>query len=113
MKGFLLDENLPSRLNFAPSLPVTHAKTLGAQPTDSELWNFAKQNDLAIVSKDADFSDRMMLATPPPRVVHLAFGNMRRNAYHAHLALAWPKIETLIKNHKLVRVFLDRIEGVS
>ena len=105
--------NLPLRLKFEISLPVTHAKTLGAQPTDSELWDFAKQNDLVIVSKDADFSDRMMFATPPPRVVHLAFGDVRRNAYHAHLANAWPKVETLIKNHKLVRVFLDRIEGVS
>ncbi len=29
VKGFLLDENLPSRLTFTPSLPVTHASHLG------------------------------------------------------------------------------------
>ncbi len=113
MKGFLFDENLPSQFKFVPTLPVTHATALGTQLEDSKIWAFAKQNDLVIVSKDADFSDRVMLAVPPPRVVHPVFGNLRRTAYHAYLASVWPKIESLIKHRKWVRVFLDRIESVS
>ena len=35
MKGFLLDENLPTRLRFTPSLPVVPLSTLGASPTDT------------------------------------------------------------------------------
>lgn len=66
-----------------------------------------------IVSKDADFSDRIITQSPPPRVVHLRFGNLGRNDFHALLARIWPRIETLLKSHKLVNVFADRIEGIG
>ena len=49
-----------------------------------------------IVSKDADFADRAMAATPPPWVVHLRFGNLRRAAFEALLASAWPRVESLL-----------------
>src|SRR6266436_4090428 len=61
MMGFLLDENLPRVPSLQPRLPVTYALELGARPTDSELWTHAEQNDLAIVTKDADFSGRIVL----------------------------------------------------
>lgn len=85
MKGFLFDQNLPGRLTFKPSLPIIAAATLGSNPTDSELWTHATKTALVIVSKDADFSDRIILHAPPPWVVHLRFGNLRRREYHARL----------------------------
>ena len=113
MKGLLLDQNLPSRLTFQPALPVIAATVLGPNPTDSDLWAYACQNALVIVSKDADFSGRIILHTPPPWVVHLRFGNLHRHAYHALLAKVWPQIETALKTHKLINVYADRVEGVS
>jgi len=113
MKGWLLDQNLPARLTFTPALPVTTATAIATNPTDSQLWQHAREHQLAIVTKDADFSDRIILHTPPPWVVHLRFGNLRRRAFHAALARVWPQVETLLKTHKLVNVHLDRVEGVS
>lgn len=113
MKGFLFDQNLPGRLTFQPSQPVVAATSLGPNPTDTELWTFARQERLTIVSKDADFSDRIIVSSPPPWVVHLRFGNLHRRDYHAHLAKVWPQVETLLKDHKLVNVYADRIEGIS
>jgi predicted nuclease of predicted toxin-antitoxin system len=113
MKGFLFDQNLPARLTFRPALAVIASTSIGPNPTDSELWEHAKRERLAIVSKDADFSDRIIVNTPPPWVVHLRFGNMRRREYHAHLAKVWPQVESLLKTHKLVNVYADRVEGVS
>ena len=78
MKGFLFDENLPTRLRFSPRLPIVPTFNNGRNPSDSQIWEFARKHDLAIVSKDADFSDRMMTKSPPPRVVHLRFGNLGR-----------------------------------
>jgi predicted nuclease of predicted toxin-antitoxin system len=112
MKGFLFDENVPSRIQFAPSLPVIARAALGASPTDTQVWEFARQHELVIVSKDADFSERIILHNPPPWVVHLRFGNLRRRDYHALLARAWPEVESLLKTHKLVNVYADRLEGV-
>jgi predicted nuclease of predicted toxin-antitoxin system len=68
---------------------------------------------LVSVSKDADFSDRIITKSPPPRVVHLRFGNLRRNEFHALLARLWPQIERLVKRYKLVNVYPDRLEGIG
>lgn len=113
MKGFLFDENLPARLRFSPRLPVIPSSVLGANRSDSQIWKYARKHDLVIVSKDADFSDRIITSSPPPRVVHLRFGNVRRNDFHELLARVWPQIETLLKSHKLVNVYMDRLEGID
>jgi predicted nuclease of predicted toxin-antitoxin system len=112
MKGFFFDENLPSRLQFSPSYPVVSDAALGPRPTDTQVWEFARQRELVIVSKDADFSERIILHTPPPWVVHLRFGNLKLREFHALLARVWPKVEALLKTHKLVNVYADRAEGV-
>ena len=112
MKGFFFDENLPTRIQFKPSLPLVSGKDLGSSPTDTQVWEFARKRELVIVSKDADFSERIILATPPPWVVHVRFGNMRRKAFHGLLARVWPQVETLLKTHKLVNVYPDRVEGI-
>ena len=70
MNGFLFDENLPIKIQFTPSLPITHVSTLGESPSDTEIWQYAKENQLVIVTKDVDFSDRLMLDLSPPKVVH-------------------------------------------
>lgn len=113
MKGFLFDENLPARLRFSPKLPIVSGSSVGKNPTDSQVWEFARRRELVIVSKDADFSDRIITQTPPPWVVHLRFGNLRRNEFHALLARVWPQIERLLKSHKLVNVYSDRLEGIG
>jgi predicted nuclease of predicted toxin-antitoxin system len=86
---------------------------LGSRPTDSQLWAHAQQNDLAIVPKDADFSQRIVLGAPPSRVVHLRVGNMRGRDFAVWLEAIWPRIESAIATHKLVNVYRDRIEAVK
>jgi predicted nuclease of predicted toxin-antitoxin system len=113
VKGFLFDENLPGRLKFTPKLPVVPVTKAGRHPTDSQIWEFARQQALVIVSKDADFSERIIMQSPPPWVVHLRVGNLRRNEFHLWLARMWPQIETLLKSHKLVNVYADRLEGIG
>jgi predicted nuclease of predicted toxin-antitoxin system len=111
LKGFLFDENLPRRLTFTPSLPVTTSDSLGESPSDTMLWNHGRDQSLVIVTKDADFSDRIMQSAPPPWIVHIRFGNMRRKDYHGLLAKVWPRIEALLPAHKLICVYRDRIES--
>ena len=113
MKGWLLDQNLPARLTFTPTLPVIAATSLGRNPTDSQLWDHARAHELAIISKDADFSGRIILQTPPPWIVHLRFGNLRRREFHAVLARVWPQVEALLPAHKLVNVYADRVEAIG
>ena len=113
MKGYLFDGNIPSRLRFSPKLPIIPLTSVGRNPSDTRIWEFARKENLVIVSKDADFSERIIASSPPPRVVHLRFGNLRKNDYHALLARRWPQVEALLKTHKLVNVYADRLEGIG
>ena len=56
MNGFLFDENLPINIELAPFLPITHVSSLGTSPTDTEIWKYAKQNNLAKESKNRNFN---------------------------------------------------------
>ena len=112
MTGFLFDENIPALPGLSTTLPILHATSLGVRMSDSALWEHAKRHALVIVSKDADFSQRMILSTPPPKVIHLRIGNMRRRDFDGWLKQYWPRIEAAVVGNKLVNVFLDRIESV-
>jgi predicted nuclease of predicted toxin-antitoxin system len=112
-EGVLLDKNLPARVSFQTSLTVIHSRDLGTSLSDTDLWHYALEHNYIILSKDADFSNRILLADPPPKVVHLRFGNLRLSEFHQHLARNWSRIETLLVTHKLVNVYLDRLEAVK
>jgi predicted nuclease of predicted toxin-antitoxin system len=112
VKGYFFDENVSLPLRFIPKLPVVHATSLGQSPKDQDLWDYASSHALVIVSKDTDFSDRAMMSSPPPWVVHLRIGNLRRTEFEKFLASVWPQVEQLLPAHKLIRDFADRIESV-
>ena len=52
MKGFLFDENLPRRIRFTPFLPIIHVEAISVSPQDGAVWDYARTEFLAIVSKD-------------------------------------------------------------
>jgi predicted nuclease of predicted toxin-antitoxin system len=75
----LLDQNLSSRL--VPVLQDVHAgsahvRQFGMQTAaDGEIWEFARDEDFVIASKDSDFRQLGFLRGPPPKVVWLRLGN--------------------------------------
>ncbi len=76
MARFLIDVNLPNRLALWRSpdfeLVANHDETW----PDAAVWDHARVNKLTIVTKDADFTDRIMTSNPPPKVIHLRIGNL-------------------------------------
>lgn len=92
---------------------MLHVRELGESLTDEAIWEYAERCDGVIVTKDADFSERVLQAVPPPRVVHLRFGNMRLKEFERHLGHVWPQVEALLQTNKLVNVYRDRIEAVA
>jgi predicted nuclease of predicted toxin-antitoxin system len=90
-----------------------HVRDIGETWSDSQIWQYARERDLVIVSKDTDFSDRAMINAPPPRVVHLRIGSMRMRDFHALISRLWPSIAVLIATNRLVRVYENRIEAVE
>lgn len=108
----LIDENLPPSIAQRCCESV-HALSLGKRPTDTNLWLTAKSQGWVILSKDADFFSRMISHGPPPKVVWMRIGNMRRQNLENYFQECWPKIFKLLETYDLIEVFSDRIEALS
>ena len=113
MTQFLIDANLPYRFSLWHGPGFTHVFDLDDTWTDSKIWSHAREKNLVIVSKDADFSDRIILAEPPPRVIHIRIGNMQMREFHGFIVRAWPQAVALIEAHKLVTIHQHVIECVA
>jgi predicted nuclease of predicted toxin-antitoxin system len=75
----LLDENLSFRLiePLAVAFPDSqHVDTVGLHSqSDAAIWEFARDNDFVIVSKDDDFRQLALLRGAPPKVIWVSIGN--------------------------------------
>ena len=75
----LFDENLSPKLPhlLADLFPNSlHVRDVGMKATiDSIVWDYAKGNDLIIVSKDTDMHDLSLVFGNPPKVIWLRLGN--------------------------------------
>jgi predicted nuclease of predicted toxin-antitoxin system len=97
----LFDENLSFRLAVAlkdlypDSSHVRDVKLLGAP--DEQIWNYARDEDFILVSKDTDFYQRSIVFGAPPKVIWLRIGNANGRA----------AIKLLRDSYLLVRRFID------
>ncbi len=110
---FLIDVNLPYYFSIWNSPEFLHLRDVGENWKDEQVWNDAKTENLTIVTKDADFSNRVMVSTPPPKVIHIRFGNLRMKNFHERISKVWQEVVNLNRTHKLINIFLDRIEAIG
>lgn len=95
----LLDENLSRRI--VPFLQTafpgsTQVALLGLESaSDSEIWQYAKDNGFVIVSRDSDFQERALVSGHPPQVIWLKIPNRSKTVvlnilleYHAEIEQA-------------------------
>ncbi|MBC7911473.1 MAG: DUF5615 family PIN-like protein [Pyrinomonadaceae bacterium] len=75
----LFDENLSHKLVrlLADLFPDSvHVRDVGLKAADDPLvWDYAKNNDLMIVSKDSDMHQRSFVFGYPPKIVWVRLGN--------------------------------------
>jgi predicted nuclease of predicted toxin-antitoxin system len=113
VRKYLIDVNLPSRFSIWASEEYEHVVHINDELRDSEIWEYAKENDLTIVTKDADFSDMIMITVPPPRVIHIKLGNMKMKEFHQLLSRIWGDVCAMSDEFKLIRVYSNTIEGID
>ena len=65
---------IPALQNLYPD--STSVKAAGFErASDDRIWDFARTNGFAIVSKDSNFHQRSLLEGPPPKVIWIQRGN--------------------------------------
>jgi predicted nuclease of predicted toxin-antitoxin system len=80
---FLLDANLSWRIKDVLKHHYNdclHVDNIGLQvpATDKQIWKYAEENALIIITNDEDFVDLINLKGFPPKVVLLRVGNQNR-----------------------------------
>lgn len=95
----LFDHNLsPSLINRLHDIfpDSNHVYHLGLdQVPDSEVWEYAKQENFLIVTKDADFSDICLLRGFPPKIIWIRRGNCKTADIEAILRSHYNDVEEL------------------
>ena len=75
----LFDENVSHRLaqTLSDVFPgSSHLRSVGLRgKEDRQIWEYARKEGFAIVSKDTDFRERSYVEGAPPKVVWLDVGN--------------------------------------
>ncbi|MEI7523711.1 MAG: DUF5615 family PIN-like protein [Mariniphaga sp.] len=106
---FLVDVNLPKRFQYFKSDNFIHVVDINPTMTDREIWDYALDNGLVLLSKDADFYDLFLICTNHPKVVNFRFGNLSLNILHQYFNKFWPTIVDYLYNADFIIAQEDRI----
>jgi len=113
MLKYLIDVNLPYYFKLWNTDEYIHQLDIDGKATDDFIWKYAIEKKLTIITKDSDFSDRIMLTGPPPKVIHMKLGNTKMKEFHRLINTIWKEVLKLSDENKLVNVFLDKMEGIN
>ncbi len=107
--SYLIDANLPHRFAFwnTPDYEPVPDPTW----SDKQVWAYAAEHNLIIVTKDVDY-EVLVAGQAPPHVIRLCIGNMRRRDLWAFLERVWPAVLEASQQPgvRLTRVFATHIE---
>jgi predicted nuclease of predicted toxin-antitoxin system len=105
MKLLLFDQNLSPRLvdRLADIYPNSvHVFSLGlGDAMDIDIWEFARDNDYMIVTKDADFSEFGIIKGFPPKIIWIRRGNCSTQDIENILRENFPAINELSADENL------------
>ena len=113
MARYLIDANLPRWFSLWSGRDYAFVHDIGSTWTDTEIWKYAADNNLTIVTKDSDFSDRVLLSASGPSVIHVRVGNLRIGDLLLYLSAIWPDVCGASDACRLVQVYRDRIESIE
>ena len=68
---------------------------------DSVVWQYARDNNFVIVTKDSDFSELSLLRGFPPKVIWIRIGNCTTNDLESLIRSYSKKIDNFYRESKL------------
>jgi predicted nuclease of predicted toxin-antitoxin system len=107
-RKYLIDANLPKYFGLWQKIEAEYVPdTLWS---DEKIWQYARDNQLTILTKDADFAQRsQQQRMPPPWVVRLDIGNLRSRVFFGLMHRLWHDIEAICEDPRHLLVVADRL----
>lgn len=113
MPEFIVDANLPFRISSWQNDQFVYVLNINPLWNDEEIWDYAKANNLTIVTKDKDFRLKQIMQGFPPKVIHIKFGNLKLKEFEKVINNCWDQVAHSIHNHSLINIYLDTIELIK
>ena len=99
---YLIDVNLPKFFGFFNSDAFEFVIDINGKLPDKDIWDYAKEQNLVIVTKDTDFYYRCVLANDPVKVIYLKLGNLLIRDLHAFFQQNWDTITSHLPNARMI-----------
>lgn len=112
MPLYIIDENLPSTVPLWNNENFVHVLDISNKFSDSDIWNYAIENSLIIVTKDVDFYNRYISSSNFPKVIWFRTGNIRKKILYEFIAEVWPEIEIMISSCSFLLVTENNLEAL-
>jgi predicted nuclease of predicted toxin-antitoxin system len=100
--SFLVDVNLPKFFSFFNDNRFVFVADIDLQMSDTDIWNYALNNELVILTKDTDFYNRFLVSDNAPKIIYFQLGNFSLKQLHQYFNDNWEKIQSEIENSKLI-----------
>jgi predicted nuclease of predicted toxin-antitoxin system len=95
--NYLVDVNLPKYFSWFNQANFVFVADIDSRLTDTNIWNYALQNNLVILTRDTDFYHRIIASIKHPKVVYFDLGNVTLKQLHNYFDNYWRQIETLLQ----------------
>ena len=99
----LFDQNISFRIVKKVEAFLPHSsqvRLLGLENAkDSDIWEYAKNNDYTIITFDTDFYDLSLIKGTPPKIIWLRIGNTSTTSLIDCLKLNFELIAEFIQNN--------------
>lgn len=112
MVQYLIDENLPGDLDIWSSENFLQNIDIPDCFTDTDIWKYAIENNLTILTKDTDFYHRYLSTIKTPKVVWFKIGNMKKLEMETFIASVWKSVEQLLTTEHFLIVSKEYIESI-
>ena len=103
--NLLFDQNLsPCLITHLRDIypDASHVSLLGLdRANDQDVWQYARDNEYTIVTKDSDFNESVITRGFPPKVVWIRRGNCTTSEIETILRSHWEDIKTFNEDPNL------------
>lgn len=109
----IIDENLPSSITTWNNERFIHVLAISEEFTDSDIWQYALENSLMIITKNADFYYRFLSSLVAPKIIWIKTGNIKKRDFYRFVSNVWNEVEAMLKLSSFVIIDEDQIEGLT
>jgi len=113
MDSFLVDVNLPKYFSYFNKEHFEFVSDINLKMTDTEIWNYALEYNLIILTKDVDFFNKFLVSEKSPKVIYFQLGNYSLKQLYAYFEINWYKIVVEIENNRMIIAKEKHIECIK